>query len=125
MSHEFRNQKVGGYHFVSQMEKRGWHRGSVIDGGSISSYYKSFPDVALSVFLNIEGIGMGYYEGEAQLQALYAVQSGSIKLGSYTYDEPENEQDARLIPFKDIPAVIYSEVMSDLRALIPQVQETA
>jgi hypothetical protein len=96
-----------------------------VDGGGISSYYKSFPDVALSVFLEIEGIAMGYYAADAELQAWYAVKSGSVKAGSYTYDEPENERDARLIPFKEIPAMIYSEVMADLRSLTPKVQEPA
>ncbi|MES2733261.1 MAG: DUF4132 domain-containing protein [Bacteroidota bacterium] len=123
MSNEFKNIKVGGYHFVSQMEKLGWFRGSVVDGGSISSYYKKFPDVDLSVFLNIEGIGVGYYDEDAELQELYAVKTGSIKIGSYTYDEPSKTTDERLIPFGDIPAVIYSEIMSDLRKFVPKEQE--
>jgi hypothetical protein len=123
MSNEFKNIKVGGYHFVSQMEKLGWYRGSVVDGGSISSYYKKFPGVDISVFLNIEGIGVGYYDGDAELQELYAVKTGSIRIGSYTYDEPSNTTDQRLIPFGDIPAVIYSEIMSDLRKFVPKEQE--
>jgi len=125
ISYEFRNHKVGGYHFVSQMEKRGWQRGSVVDGGMISSYYKNFPDVEMVVFLTTDGIGVGYYDGEVELDALYVVKSGSVKTGSYTYDEPENEANIRLIPFGDIPPVIYSEVMGDLQNLTPKVQEPA
>jgi len=33
---------------------------------------------------------------------------------SYTYDEPRDEQDARLVPFGAVPPIAFSEAMGDL-----------
>ena len=40
--------------------------------------------------------------------------AGSIKVGSYVYDTPGDESDERLIPFGEVPPVVFSEVMGDL-----------
>jgi predicted hydrolase (HD superfamily) len=123
MSYQFQHVKVGGYHFVGQMDKLGWSRGSVIDGGGISSYYKNFPDLAIAAFINVEGIGVGYYDDDAVMQELYFVKMGSIAIGSYTYDEPSDTNDPRLIVFEQVPPIVYSEVFSDLQQLVPQTEE--
>jgi len=43
-----------------------------------------------------------------------------VSVGSDFSDSPEEEGDARLIPFGDVPPVIYSEVVGDLRRLAGQ-----
>jgi hypothetical protein len=118
MSYAFRDVKVGGYQFVSRMEKMGWFRGSVVDGGGIASYYKNFADLNVAAFVNLQGIGVGYYDADAELQEVYFVRLGSVRTGSYSYDEPGDAGDERLIPFGQVPAVVYSEVMSDLGGFV-------
>ncbi len=58
-------------------------------------------------------IGAGM-DSNIQLGDLCFVKTGAVKVGSYSYDEPAKEDDPRLIPFGDVPAVPFSEVMGDL-----------
>ncbi|MDJ1497905.1 DUF4132 domain-containing protein [Cytophagaceae bacterium DM2B3-1] len=119
ISNEFDKKKISSYAFGGQMEKLGWARGSVVDGGYVSGYYKAFPESAIEVFIETDGIYVGgYYEDSAYLSRLYFVKMGAVAIGNYTYDEPSNEKDERLIAFGDVPAIIYSEVMSDLKQVI-------
>ncbi len=103
-----------GYTFKSRAEKKGWKRGSVVDSGSISSYRKAFPNEKIEVFIKTENIGMGFYEEYIQLKEFFFVAINSIHIGSYMYDEPKNEQDHRLISFKDVAPIVYSEALGDL-----------
>jgi len=116
--HEFAGKKVDAYQFVGNMEKSGWSRGSVVDGGMVSGYRKIFTEVGIEAFLEVDNICVGYYDlGDAELKQVYFVKKGSIAIGNYTYDEPSNEHDTRLIPLSDIPAIVYSETMGDLKRL--------
>ncbi len=122
ISHEYDQKKISSYGFGGQMEKLGWARGSVVDGGYVTGYYKTFPEASIEVLVETEGIFVGgYYEDAASLTRLYFTQKGSVQMGSYVYDEPSNESDSRLIAFGDVPAIIYSEVTSDLtKVIIPE-----
>jgi hypothetical protein len=53
-------------------------------------------------------------EEEVTLRAVYFVRAGSVKVGSYSYDEPANENDPRLFSFGDVPPIVFSEAMGDL-----------
>jgi hypothetical protein len=110
--------KIGGYVFVSRMEKTGWRRGSVQDAGGIASFNKDFSEVGITAILIQQGmIGVGYYEEDAELGKLYFVKYNSVKTGSYCYDEPNNDEDIRIIPIVEIPTIVYSEVIADLEYL--------
>ena len=116
--HDFEGIKIGGYTFVGTMEKRGWTRGSVQDGGSIASYQKPFSEIGITAILIQQGmIGVGYYDDDAEMGTLYFVPYKSVKTGSYCYDEPGNDSDERLIAIENIPDIVYSEVMSDMEIL--------
>lgn len=116
MSNEFKGVQYGGFGFVSKMEKLGWNRGSVIDGGGIASYYKDFSALGITAIIMQEGVlGIGYYEENAELGSLMFVRNKSVSFGSYVYDEPDKENDPRLIPFGDVPPIVYSEVVADMQ----------
>ena len=51
------------------------------------------------------------------------VKEGSVVTGSYTYDEP-NAGDARFVPLKDVPPIVYSEALADLRAITQSASES-
>ena len=103
--------------FRSRAEKRGWVRGSVVDGGGVTYYEKDFSGV-VSAILYVEDhwVGQDPMDMIKLVQALF-VKGGSVASGSYTYDEPKNTDDPRVIALGKIPAMIYSEAMGDLKAI--------
>ena len=125
ISNRFNNRKVDARSAVGYFEKLGWKRGSVVDGGMVSSYCKSFEDAGIDAIIETEGIFMGYYDyDDCHLGRLYFVKTGSVLFGNYTYNEPHNEKDERLISFKNAPIIIYSEVIGDLEKIAPKQEET-
>jgi Domain of unknown function (DUF4132)/HEAT repeats len=116
LSKEFEGIQYGGYSFVSKLEKLGWFRGSVVDAGGISSYYKDFSELNITaIIMQIGMIGIGYLEENAELGELMFVSNKSVKFGSYMYDEPSKANDERLISFEKVPPIVYSEVMADMQ----------
>lgn len=116
LSLQFQGIQMGGYAFVARLEKSGWFRGSVVDGGGISSYYKDFSELGITAILMQEGsIGVGYLDDNAEIGGLMFVSQKSVRFGSYVYDEPSNKNDTRLISFEKVPPIVYSEVMSDMQ----------
>ncbi|WP_035609498.1 DUF4132 domain-containing protein [Haloferula sp. BvORR071] len=112
------DKKVGAGTFKSRSEKRGWFRGSVIDAGGISSIYKPFPGAGYEAILPTNNYYMGIDPMDnVELESACFVKTGSIDRGSYAYDEP-NKDDPRVLRFDQVPAVVFSETMSDLKAII-------
>lgn len=122
---KFNGKKVEGLAFKGQMDKLGWQKGSVVDGGMVSSYRKSFTSLGMDAVIETEGIYMGWDDYDPELGRLYFVRTGSIKTGSYTYDEPSNSEDARLFKLGDVPAIIFSEVMADLQRFAKEEKKEA
>ncbi len=116
ISNEFKGVKYGGYGFTSKMEKLGWYRGSVVDAGWISSFYKDFAEANITAIINQQGeLSVGDPSAHAELSELMFVKRNQVSFGSYVYDEPSNANDARLVPFGDLPPIVYSEVMADMQ----------
>ena len=107
--------------FKGRAERLGWQRGSVCDGGGIPSYWKSFPASGCDTFLAVEGmyIGMDMYTS-VKLQDLFFVRGGSVEVGSYTYDDPQGDDDPRVLTFGQVPPIVFSEVMGDLKKIAAQ-----
>jgi len=101
--------------FKGRAERLGWSRGSVCDAGGINFYLKTFPTAGVDVFVGTPGmfVGMGV-EDEIKLGDVFFVKSGSVRVGSYEYDEPADRQDPRLVAFGDVPPIAFSEAMGDL-----------
>lgn len=107
--------------FRSRAEKRGWQRGSVVDAGGISSYFKEFPGAGIEVYLHVEGMWVGQDAMDAIiLGAAYFARAESVKTGSYIYDDPNSADDPRVVAFGEVSAVVYSETLTDLEAIIVQ-----
>ena len=124
MCFEFENKELEGLTFKSRAERLGWRRGSVVDGGSVSAYRKLFERHQIEVFIGTENLGVQSYDGgEVTLEQLFFVKAGSVATGSYTYDEPRDGNDERLIKLGDLPAIVYSEAIADLRAITHEAQE--
>jgi hypothetical protein len=115
MSTKYKDTDLNAMTFKGRAERLGWQRGSVCDGGGITSYYKSFPGAGADVILAVEGmfIGIGM-EDSIRLGCFCFVNSGSVSTGSYVYDEPNDEKDPRLLAFGDVPPIVFSETLGDL-----------
>lgn len=111
-------KKVSAGTFRSRAEKRGWTRGSVVDAGGISSYYKLYPGAGVEVILPTDNFWIGCDPMETiELASAYFTQAGSIERGSYIYNEPAPD-DPRILRFDQVSAVVFSETLSDLKAII-------
>jgi hypothetical protein len=115
VSNEFDETELNAMTFKGRAERLGWSRGSVVDGGGISYYYKQFPSAGVDVFIALEGmyVGIDMYSDITLGQVMF-VKHRSVEIGSYTYDEPSGEMDGRLVAFGSVPAIAFSETMGDL-----------
>jgi Leucine-rich repeat (LRR) protein len=117
-SFAFEDQRLNALSFKSRAERRGWRRGSVVDSGEVSAYRKSWPYHNLESFLRLDGMNVrAEYDSETTLEDFFFVKAGSIVVGSYTYDEPRNSDDPRLLKMSDVPLIVYSETVADLYAI--------
>ena len=58
-------------------------------------------------------IGIDMYSS-IKLERFCFVKTGSVSFGSYVYDAPADAKDPRLLPFGQIPAIVFSETLGDL-----------
>jgi hypothetical protein len=107
-SNAFSGKKIeqGALFLAKTLEKLGWRRAEVSDGGYVPAYEKVFSELGIRAEVETEGISVGYYDEDAYLGSLYFQ---SIPWKSY---------DERL-SFGSIPGIVYSEVMADLRQILP------
>jgi len=118
MYRDLRGTSINAITFKGRAERLGWYRGSVCDGGGITSYHKTFPASGADVFLGVEGLYMGIDMNESiTLGDVCFVKHGTVKVGSYTYDEPGNDNDPRLIALGQVPPIVFSEVMGDVQSI--------
>lgn len=112
--------------FRSRSEKLGWSRGSVCDGGGVTTYRKIYSGAGVEAFLGLEGMYVGIGMDETiKLGDVCFVKTGTVQVGSYTYDEPSKDDDPRLIAFADVPIVPFSETMGDLMKISGKSENTS
>lgn len=117
--------QLNGMTFKGRAERLGWRRGSVVDAGGISSYAKSFPSAGIDVIVGIDGMYMGMgMEDAVTLNDGWFVRQGSVAMGSYVYDEPSSDNDPRVIPFGEVPALVFSETMAELGLISGKTPDT-
>lgn len=113
-----RDRKINAGTFRSRAEKRGWVRGSVVDAGGISSYYKLYPGAGVEVILPTDNFWVGMDPMDSiELGAAYFVTAETVTRGSYIYNEPTPD-DPRVLRFDAVPPVVFSETMADLKAIV-------
>jgi hypothetical protein len=101
--------------FKGRAERLGWNRGSVCDAGAIGFYLKTFPTAGVDAFVAVQGMFIGAgMDDSVTLGDGFFVRAGSVKIGSYEYDEPAEASDPRLVALGDVPGIAFSEAMGDL-----------
>ncbi|MCA9670090.1 MAG: DUF4132 domain-containing protein [Myxococcales bacterium] len=112
------NKEVNAGTLAGRANRMGWRRGSVCDGGSVTSFHKVFASAGVDVILETEGIGVMVDQySNATLKRAYFVEPGAVSFGSYVYDEPRDDSDKRLIPLGKVPPIVYSEAMAEIGRL--------
>lgn len=101
----------GGRAVQGYFEKRGWRK-EVADAGCFD-FSKSFDKENIYAFLNLEGLCIGYYEEEVVFHNITF-----HKIGESSWSEETH------IKLKDVPPIVYSEVIADMEGIIKR-EETA
>lgn len=80
---------------------------------------RPFPAAGVEVFLEVEDLWVsGDPTDTVTLGSARFVPAGSVRVGSYSYDDPVKDHDPRVLPLGEVPRIVYSEVVSDLEALV-------
>jgi hypothetical protein len=82
--------------------------------GARSINRSNCPDVILALEGFFIGAGM---DDQVTLGTACFVKSGAIQFGSYIYDEPSKENDPRIVLMGQVPAILFSETLADLRRI--------
>lgn len=89
----------------------GWYRGSVQDAGGYYTFYREDVSLSLGVELNFSGSFVGYEEEDVTVYEARFYEAGTIKRGSYVYDEVTEE---KAIPLNKVPERYFSEIVYQL-----------
>ncbi|WP_106791102.1 DUF4132 domain-containing protein [Aquimarina sp. Aq78] len=122
LSRSFENRTLPAGKFKNRAQKRGWKKGSIGGGGSILSYKKAFKEGRIEVFIETDNLQIqGMFDEEMVLGRCFFTPLGFVQTDSFWFSEPRNETDNRLITLRDVPKVIYSEAMNDLKEIMNDV----
>jgi hypothetical protein len=112
-----RGKTVSAGTFRGRAERLGFRRGSVVDAGGVPEYWKEFPGAGLEVVLEIAGFYIGIDPMDSiELGLARFVKAGTMRRGSYVYDELASD-DPRAVRFGDVPPIVWSETIGDLAAI--------
>ncbi|SHO44086.1 DUF4132 domain-containing protein [Anaerocolumna xylanovorans] len=98
----------------------GWYRGSVQDAGGYYTFYREDSLLSLGVELHFSGSFVGYETEDVTVYAARFYDAGTIKRGSYEYDEVTEE---KAIALNQVPARYFSEIVYQLEKATVSSQE--
>ncbi len=98
----------------------GWYRGSVQDAGGYYTFYREDVPLSLGVELHFSGSFVGYETEDVTVYEARFYEAGTIKRGSYEYDEVTEE---KAIVLDKVPAKYFSEIIYQLEKATASSQE--
>ncbi len=98
----------------------GWYRGSVQDAGGYYTFYREDIPLSLGVELHFSGSFVGYETEDVTVYEARFYEAGTIKRGSYEYDEVTEE---KAIALDKVPARYFSEIVCQLEKATASSQE--
>jgi HEAT repeat protein len=106
---DFEGHLVEAFKLRGLATKLGYTRGQAEDGGWFYSYLKPFPGLGLEVHLEFSGNGL-------------PEENRTVALTRLTFERKDDQQQSQFrqsdgVPLKDIPRVLLSECIGDLRAI--------
>ncbi len=119
MLSDFRGYMIAVGTLKGKLLAKHWQRGSVEDGGIFYSYYKESLAYGIGVQLNFMGDSVSsWYEDmyrEAPVYDIVFYRAGTVRRGSYVYDEPK---DANIISLGSLPPRFYSEIYLEIKTVL-------
>lgn len=110
---QFKYNKINDRTIVGRIEKNGWYKGSITDGGGYNEFYKENRQIGIGAEITFDeylGVyGLGYEDVAVKTIEFY--KAGSIERGSYVYDQVDDKR--RIKPI-DVPGRYYSEMVYDI-----------
>ena len=129
----YNDKTVSSYKLLSFMTKAGWSKGSVQDAGCFGEFYREDITKRIknenntfllgnAVSLKFSGMYVGYEapEEEVTIEGVRFYKLGSVKRGSYVYDEPD---DARSFKLETVKPRYFSEILAQLESLVKKTDE--
>lgn len=115
-TYEGKHMKTGSIRLT--LERFGWHKGPVMDGGMLESMRLLYFEKNLEAILEVEGIGAGYGWGmDEKLGRLYVIDK--TKLATKWDIYPKGEEDEKLVLFNQLPLIFLSEMFATIEAIAP------
>ncbi|MBY0545890.1 MAG: DUF4132 domain-containing protein [Candidatus Obscuribacterales bacterium] len=107
----FAGKMIPAASIVSILEKHGWQRGSVEDGGCFHEHYKFFPGANITAVASYDwiGIGMIVESDDQDIKSCHFEQASRDR--SSWYSKPE------MVPLEFVDSIVISEVLADLTLL--------
>ena len=110
---------LNGLSLSGKLLGQGWFRGSVQDAGVYYDFYRE--DGPVGVELNFSGMWVGGEDEEVEVQDVQFYRAGSVKRGSYVYDEPKGD---RLLRLREVSPRLYSEIVYQIKKATASSTET-
>ena len=95
---------------TGRMTKLGWYKGSVIDGGGFTDFYREDGDYGVE--LSFEGAYVSPFGESTTIYETRFYKAGTVERGSYVYDYAD---DKKAIELGDIPERYFSEIVLQLK----------
>jgi hypothetical protein len=107
----FGGRILNGLSLSGKLLDMGWYRGSVQDAGGFYTFYREDIALDLGVELHFSGSFVGYDSEDITMYEARFYKAGTIKRGSYIYDEVKDEA---AILLSKVPARYFSEIIYQL-----------
>lgn len=123
----FYGRKINGYTLLGRMTKMGWSKGSVQDAGCFYTFYRE--DITKrtdmgndiikldgnGVELEFEGMYVAGDDVTVEIENVRFYNPGTIKRGSYVYDEVDDEKALKL---EKVSPRYFSEIIAQLETIL-------
>lgn len=129
----FHGRKISGLALLGKMEKLGWSKGSIQDGGWYHTFYRedvvkriknedgTVQLIGNAVELNFSGMAVGYFDGEeVTIENIRFYTPGTVKRGSYEYDKAD---DTKAIKLEQLNTRYFSEIINQLETVLKKSEE--
>jgi hypothetical protein len=116
ISTNYQKSEVNGMAFRSRLDRMGWQRGPVGDGGMVAYYRKKYLGGAVDAIIELDGMPILGMDAHAviALGRFYFTKAGTVGDSGSAYDVPRDDKDPRLLSFGEVPPIVFSETLGDL-----------
>ncbi|MFC7337497.1 DUF4132 domain-containing protein [Haloferula chungangensis] len=113
------NKELPAGTFMTRAKKRGWNLGMVYPGSdTILNYFKDFPGAGIEAVVATGEFWLREdYSTPIQIKEAFFVKAGTIDKGRLELEDLDSDYED-VLQFGDVPAIVYSETVADLKAIV-------